>query len=190
MRIEAAAADAVTAGRMQLRAPEPMDQRRHEEDGGAHPFAQRSAGSGASTGFAARIVTRSSRRETSAPISTGDLEHHVHVADRRHVLENDLFVRQQGRGDHRQRGVLAAAGADLTFERSPAPDHESAQIGISPHTPALRGEEPRDDRGTWTFEPRRRESRRLHPVRSGDSKPGRPLSNRTGDARSVALWHT
>ena len=40
------------------------------------------------------------------------LEHRLDVADPRDVAQHDLLARQQGRGEHRQRGILVSGGHD------------------------------------------------------------------------------
>ena len=59
------------------------------------------------------------------------LEQRTHVADRRDVVEHDLLVSEERRGNDRQCGVLVARRSDPALERAAALHHELRHASVS-----------------------------------------------------------
>ena len=79
----------------------------------------------------------------------GEVEHRRDVEDRRHVPEDDGLVRQEARGDDRQRRVLVPRGADGAAERPAALDHERLRDDVGEHgfgEHGIHGRGPRPER--------------------------------------------
>ena len=124
VRVEAAAADHVPAGRGHDRAAAAGEQRPGEQDRGADPAAEllvelvsRSLG-----GVDAHLARPEALHVDAEPLD--ELEHRVDVEDRRDVRERHRRVREQAGRDDRQRRVLVAGGPDAAVQRLAALDHE------------------------------------------------------------------
>ena len=79
-------------------------------------------------GLQARRVLPS-RRSTFTPRSSSSADHRLGVADPRHVVQHDLLVGEQARGQQRQGRVLVAGGHDGAGQRHAAFDDELLHEG-------------------------------------------------------------
>ncbi len=124
VRVEAAAADHVAAGRRQQRLAEAGEQRAGDEERGADALGQRRVhlGLGDLVGLERERVALA-----AVDVDAEVLEQHeqrLRVADPRHVVEHDLLVGEQAGGEERQGRVLVSGGDDGARERHPAFDDE------------------------------------------------------------------
>ena len=123
VRVDAAAADHVAARRRHVAAAA-REQRAGEQDRRADAAAERRSSVVFETN-SARISGRSAAVHSTLGAEIGDqLEHHLDVADARHVGQPDGAVGQQRRSDDGQRRVLVALGGDGPGEGTSALDDE------------------------------------------------------------------
>jgi hypothetical protein len=124
VRVEAAAADHITARRRNAGAPEPRKQGAREEERRADPLREHRVD----------VVGRKPLSVDPDLVRAGplrvracrgdELEHRLDVADARDVRERDRLVREQARGEDRQSPVLVPGGPDPAVERVPSLDDE------------------------------------------------------------------
>ena len=109
MRVQAAAADYVAAGRVQLGLADAVQHGCHAQDGGAHLVAQLTADH---MGVDAGHVHADALAAALDLAAQGDddVQHVAHIDDVGHVVQHHLLVGQQAGRDHRQDGVLVAGG--------------------------------------------------------------------------------
>ena len=130
VRIEAAAADHVPAGRRHVGAAEAGEQRTRQQERRADAL-----GPFAIDVRMADAVGTDRHDVLVAPLGLDvepaqQLEHRLDVADPRDVAEHDLLTRQQRRGEHGQRGILVSSGHDGPGEGSATLDDELLHAGI------------------------------------------------------------
>src|SRR5581483_1670971 len=130
VRVEPPPADQVAARGRDDRVPEPRQQRAGEEERGAHAPAE----------FGVELVlgdvrgvhpdlVRAGPGDVGAEVGE-QLEHRVDVADPRDVRQENRVLREQRRGEDRQRAVLVAGRLDRPREPLAPFDHESVhQLG-------------------------------------------------------------
>ena len=116
MRVEAAAADDIAAGRRQRHLAAAGEQRPGQQDRGADPRAE----------FGIEISgadVLGVNRERVALLPFGrsadradQFDQRFGVADARHVFQRDRMLGEQGGGDDRQRGILVAGRLDRSRE--------------------------------------------------------------------------
>ena len=125
VRRDGAACREVAAGRRDVRAAGAREERSEQQNGPPEP-----ADEGAIGGM--RLDTR--RPDTQGrgtdPLDLGaDVEeqarHHLDVANPRHVGQHALLVREQTRGQQRQRRVLVPFDGNATFEPVTALDEQT-----------------------------------------------------------------
>jgi hypothetical protein len=96
----------IAAGRREMRASTPGEQRSEQQDGAAQPPDE------GAVGLVLRHLGTADpkRRAADALDLRAEIEqkprHHFDVADARHVREDAFLGRQQARGQQRQRGIL------------------------------------------------------------------------------------
>ena len=124
VRVDAAAADDVAAGRRHRDLAAAREQRAGQQDRGADAAAERAVERRLRDELGADLEVVL-RRPLDACAEIGDqLAHHLDVADARDVRQPDGAIGQQRRGDDGQGGVLVAFGSDGPGEGSPTLDHE------------------------------------------------------------------
>ncbi len=102
VRVEAAAADEVAAGRGHVRLAEAGQERSREQERGADPRREVLVGRdvGDARGLEAKLVVGAPLGLDADALQDRDLR--LGVADPRHVREQDLLVGEQARGEDRQ----------------------------------------------------------------------------------------
>ena len=125
MRVEAAAADEVAAGRRHLGAAEAREQRAGEQERRPDPLGELGARSRRRATSAAHSASSFGPRQSACDADAReDREHRVDVADPRDVAEHDLLVGEHGGGEDRERAVLVPGRHDRAGERRAAFDDE------------------------------------------------------------------
>ena len=134
VRVQAAAADHVAAGRRHHRAVEAGEQRPGEQERGADQLGE----------LALDLDARARRRRTarprwarasctSTPIVRRICEHRLDVADARHVAHDDLVLGEDGGGEDGQGAVLVAGRDHRAGQRDAAFDDELLhELGAPP----------------------------------------------------------
>jgi hypothetical protein len=124
VRVDAAATDEVPSGQGQVDLPAPREQRPGEQHRRSDAARELSVdGRGADVGGGERQHVRVELADAHADVVQQG-QHRVDVPDVGDVLDDHLLVRQQARGEDRQRRVLVAAGRDCSGQRPAALDDE------------------------------------------------------------------
>ena len=128
VRIEAAAADRVAAGRRHPDLAEAREQRAGEQERGPDPGreAPRRPRSSPTRGGAEPDVVGAEPLDLDPELGQ-DRDLRLGVADARHVAQDDVLLGEQAGGEDRQCRVLVAGGRDLPAERDAALNHELLQ---------------------------------------------------------------
>ena len=126
VRVQAAAADDVAAGRRHVGLAEAGQQRAGEQERGADALGVRAVDvrRRRSTPAAHSATSLSSRHSTSHADALEHAQHRLDVADPRHVAHDDLLGGQDRGGEDRQGAVLVAGGDDRAAQRHAAVDDE------------------------------------------------------------------
>ena len=130
VRVQPAAADHVAAGRRHQRGAEAGQQRPGDQErrrGCARRGRRRRRCVRTSSAWSATVLP--SRHSTLTPRSASRSSIASRVADPRDVVQHDLLLRQQARGEQRQGGVLVAGGHDGAGQRHAAFDDELLHKG-------------------------------------------------------------
>ena len=129
VRVDAAPPDDVAPRWGQAHAPEAGEHRAREQDGGADARAQRGIELARLGPSGVHVHAVRSRPGDGRAEVREQLQHRLHVANMRHVVEAAGPVGEQGGGEDGEGRVLVARRTDGAFERATARDREGRRHG-------------------------------------------------------------